>query len=70
MESLYFLIPFSTLLMLVVMGVFAWALHGGQFEELDREGERILEQGDDCLDVDQAQAASEQQKSQSAIEKS
>ncbi len=56
--------------MLVVMGVFAWALHGGQFEELDREGERILEQGDDCLDVDQAQAASEQQKSQSAIEKS
>jgi cbb3-type cytochrome oxidase maturation protein len=42
MDILYLLIPVSVLLALVVLGVFAWALKSGQFETLDREGERIL----------------------------
>ena len=43
MDLLYLLIPFSALLVLAILGVFAWALRGGQFDDLEREGERILE---------------------------
>ena len=43
MEILYLLIPLSAGLVLLIIGVFAWALHRGQFDDLDREGERILE---------------------------
>jgi cbb3-type cytochrome oxidase maturation protein len=42
MESLYLLIPVSALLVLGILGVFGWALNGGQFEDLEDEGERIL----------------------------
>lgn len=42
MDILFLLIPVSVLLVLLILGVFAWALHGGQFEDLQREGERIL----------------------------
>jgi nitrogen fixation-related uncharacterized protein len=27
---------------LLILGIFAWALHRGQFDDLEREGERIL----------------------------
>lgn len=43
MDILYLLIPLSALLVLGILGVFAWALFGGQFDDVDREGERILE---------------------------
>jgi cbb3-type cytochrome oxidase maturation protein len=43
MDILYLLIPFSAVLVLAIMGVFAWALHKGQFDDLDLEAERILE---------------------------
>jgi cbb3-type cytochrome oxidase maturation protein len=43
MDILYLLIPMSALLVLGILGVFAWALNGGQFDDLEREGERILE---------------------------
>ena len=42
MDILYLLIPMSVLLALIVLVVFAWALKSGQFETLEREGERIL----------------------------
>lgn len=42
MEILYLLIPLSTALVLLILGVFAWALHAGQFDDLEREGDRIL----------------------------
>ena len=45
MDILYLLIPLSAVLLLVVVGVFGWAVHSGQFEQVQREGERIL--GDD-----------------------
>jgi cbb3-type cytochrome oxidase maturation protein len=43
MDILYLLIPLSALLVLAIIGVFAWALDSGQFEDLEREGERVLE---------------------------
>ncbi len=54
MESLYVLIPLSALLVLVIIGVFGWALHRGQFEDLDREGERILTDETGPVDAGQA----------------
>jgi cbb3-type cytochrome oxidase maturation protein len=53
MDILYLLIPGSALLVLAILALFAWALRGGQFDDLDREGERILETS---LDADQASA--------------
>lgn len=42
MDILYLLIPFSTVLVLGILGVFAWALFGGQFDDLEQHGEQIL----------------------------
>ena len=42
MDILYLLIPMSSVLVLGIVGVFAWALSRGQFDDLEREGERIL----------------------------
>jgi cbb3-type cytochrome oxidase maturation protein len=54
MEILYLLIPLSAALVLALLGVFGWALYRGQFEDLEREGERILESDIDGVDDDQA----------------
>jgi cbb3-type cytochrome oxidase maturation protein len=43
MDVLYLLLPVSVLAMLAILGVFAWALHRGQFDELEGEGARILD---------------------------
>jgi cbb3-type cytochrome oxidase maturation protein len=56
LESLWLLIPLSAVLVLLIIGVFAWALHRGQFEDLDREGERILEDAPDAVDDDQSRS--------------
>ena len=45
MDILFLLVPLSVLLALSVMGVLAWAVWSGQFEELDSEGERIVMTG-------------------------
>ncbi|MDP2017673.1 cbb3-type cytochrome oxidase assembly protein CcoS [Hydrogenophaga sp.] len=42
MEILYLLIPLSVLLVFGIIGVFWWALQSGQFDNIEREGERIL----------------------------
>ncbi len=42
MDILYLLIPLSSVLVLAIVGVFAWALRSGQFDDLEREGQRIL----------------------------
>jgi cbb3-type cytochrome oxidase maturation protein len=54
MDSLYLLIPLSVALVLAILAVFGWALHGGQFEDLDSEAERILTEDGRALDADQA----------------
>jgi cbb3-type cytochrome oxidase maturation protein len=44
MDVLFLLIPMSSLLVLAIVGVFAWALARGQFDDLEREGARILDE--------------------------
>lgn len=53
MDILYLLIPFSVLLVLVILGVFGWALNNGQLDDLEHEGERILAVEDEQLDTSQ-----------------
>ena len=53
MDILFLLIPMSAVLVLTILGVFAWALHGGQFDDLERHGERILEPDAGAVDPDQ-----------------
>lgn len=43
MDILFMLIPLSVLLVFAVIGIFAWALNAGQFDDLEREGERIFD---------------------------
>lgn len=42
MDILFLLIPVSLVLVFVIIGIFWWALQGGQFDNIEREGERIL----------------------------
>jgi cbb3-type cytochrome oxidase maturation protein len=44
MEILYLLIPLSVVLVFIIMGIFAWAVMRDQFEDLEREGHRILDE--------------------------
>ena len=53
MDILYLLIPMSVLLVLVLMALFRWALGAGQFDDLEREGERILSEDVHNVDADQ-----------------
>jgi cbb3-type cytochrome oxidase maturation protein len=43
MESLYLLLPLSVLLVLALIGIFGWAVQSGQFDDLEREGWRVLD---------------------------
>ncbi|MBP7522189.1 MAG: cbb3-type cytochrome oxidase assembly protein CcoS [Leptothrix sp. (in: Bacteria)] len=54
MDILYLLIPLSAVLVLAIIGLFGWALHRGQFDDLEREGERILQHEVNAIDDDQA----------------
>ena len=62
MDILYLLIPMSALLVLGILLVFAWALHSGQFDDLSRQGQDILD-ADDALDQAQGLPAGASQKS-------
>jgi cbb3-type cytochrome oxidase maturation protein len=42
MDILYLLVPASVLLVFGLLALFRWALGAGQFDDLEREGERIL----------------------------
>jgi len=42
MDILFLLVPFSIVLVFALMAVFAWALQTSQFDDLQREGGRIL----------------------------
>jgi len=46
MDILYLLIPMSAVLVLAILGVFAWALNGGQFDDLDAEGRALIDDAD------------------------
>ena len=47
MEILFVLIPVSVLLVLAILAILGWAVNSGQFEDIDAEGHRILQAGDD-----------------------
>ncbi|MDP3082249.1 MAG: cbb3-type cytochrome oxidase assembly protein CcoS [Rubrivivax sp.] len=64
MEVMWLLIPLSILLVLVIIGVFGWALHRGQFDDLEREGQRILEADRPPFDGDQVPVAAQHEQSQ------
>jgi cbb3-type cytochrome oxidase maturation protein len=53
MDILFLLIPLSAVLVLMIIAVFGWALHRGQFEDLDAEGARILQADGAAIDADQ-----------------
>ena len=53
MDILYLLVPMSVLLVFALMVLFRWALDAGQFDDLEREGERILAEDSPKLDTDQ-----------------
>ena len=54
MDILFLLVPMSVLLVFALMALFRWALGAGQFDDLEREGERILDADPPKLDADQA----------------
>ena len=43
MDVLFLLIPLSVLLAFAVLGVLAWAVWAGQFEDMESEGQRIFD---------------------------
>lgn len=47
MDILYLLIPFSVVLVLLIVAVFGWAVNSGQLDGFEHEADRIL------LDEDQ-----------------
>jgi cbb3-type cytochrome oxidase maturation protein len=46
MDVLYVLVPLSVVLVFVIVGVLAWSVWNGQFDGIEQEGERILEDDD------------------------
>lgn len=42
MDILYLLIPLSVVLVFLIGAAFWWALHNGQFDDLDAPSHRIL----------------------------
>jgi len=63
MDILYLLIPLSAVLVLGILGVFAWALHGGQFDDLEQHATQIL--GPDAGALDQPQGPRPQRSEES-----
>ena len=43
MDILYLLLPLSVVLVLLILGVLGWSVYRGQFDNLEQEGVRILE---------------------------
>jgi cbb3-type cytochrome oxidase maturation protein len=46
MDILYLLIPLSVVLVLGIIGILGWSVFSGQFDDLEQQGERILEDDD------------------------
>ena len=57
MDILYLLIPVSALLVLAIVAIFGWAIHTGQFDDVEREGERLLQH--DAAPIDEGQSGDE-----------
>lgn len=44
MDILYLLIPLSVVLVFLILAALGWAIYRGQFDDVEREGQRILDQ--------------------------
>lgn len=47
MDILFLLVPLSVVLALAIVGLLAWAVWSGQFEDIESEGQRIMLDGKD-----------------------
>jgi cbb3-type cytochrome oxidase maturation protein len=47
MEIIYLLIPVSLLVVVLIIGVFVWAVKSGQFDDLEGPAHQILMDDDD-----------------------
>jgi cbb3-type cytochrome oxidase maturation protein len=43
LDILFLLIPLSVVLVIAIIGLFWWALNNGQFDHIEGEGSRILQ---------------------------
>jgi cbb3-type cytochrome oxidase maturation protein len=46
MDILYMLVPLSVVLVFLIVAVLAWSVRSGQFDDIEQQGERILEDDD------------------------
>lgn len=53
MDILFLLIPLSAILVLGIVALFGWAVHSGQFEDLEQEGGQPLKADETPLDTNQ-----------------
>lgn len=44
MDILFLLLPLSVVLVLVILGLLGWAIYRGQFDDIEQEGLRILDE--------------------------
>ncbi|MBC8036018.1 MAG: cbb3-type cytochrome oxidase assembly protein CcoS [Rhizobiales bacterium] len=63
MDILYLLIPLSSVLVLLILGIFAWALQAGQFDDLAQQAEQIMDGVGEPLDSRQPPPATSAQQS-------
>ena len=53
MEIIYLLIPLSLVFIAIIGAVLYWAIKSGQYDDLEKEGHRILmEEDDEMHEVD------------------
>jgi cbb3-type cytochrome oxidase maturation protein len=57
-ESLYLLIPLSVLLVFLIGMLFWWSVKGGQFDDLEGPGYRVLMDDDPVLPKDSSEKVS------------
>jgi cbb3-type cytochrome oxidase maturation protein len=63
MDILYLLIPLSAVLVLGIVAIFGWAVHSGQFDDLEREGQRLIAEDPEAFDEGQAYCEAARQES-------
>ena len=53
MDSIYFLIPITVLILAVAIWVFLWAVNNDQFDDMDSPASRILFDDDEQATIDE-----------------
>ncbi len=73
MEILYLLIPLAVLIAIAIVGALLWAVHSGQFEDLEGPAHRILMDDDrpraDADSLESGDAADKTAPDKSALDK-